>query len=135
MLNKATGSYPVHQSLEFRDKVISETLLEKASDWIQENLDPEDVFSDEQLSTWALHNGFKRSAEAQMRLTDLYDKLEKADWTYEYSDDFGVWKAGKAELSRLYIEAEKLEGGVELYTEFQNYAHFHTDKPTRPDGY
>lgn len=33
-------------------------LVEHTTDWIQENLDPIDVFSEEQLIQWAEKNGF-----------------------------------------------------------------------------
>lgn len=37
-------------------------LLETAVDWIAENLDPEDVFSDEALQMWADANGYSKDA-------------------------------------------------------------------------
>lgn len=34
--------------------------LDAATEWIQDNLSPEDVFSLNQLETWAYDNGFKK---------------------------------------------------------------------------
>jgi len=42
----------------FVERVISTSLLNDAVDWIAEQLSPEDVFSVEQLSEWALDNEF-----------------------------------------------------------------------------
>lgn len=33
-------------------------LLDRAGDWISNNLDPDDVFTTEQLTDWAKSNGF-----------------------------------------------------------------------------
>lgn len=46
------------QDQDFLDSVISDTLLEDAIEWIQSNMHPEDVFSDDQLTDWALDNDF-----------------------------------------------------------------------------
>lgn len=44
---------------QFGDEMLSpDELLNKTIDWISENLDPEDVFKDGDLSNWALRNGF-----------------------------------------------------------------------------
>lgn len=46
----------------FRDSLISGELLDDAIDWISENLDPAEVFSEEQLISWvkdwAGNNGY-----------------------------------------------------------------------------
>ena len=34
--------------------------LDDTVTWVQENLDPGDVFSERQLSEWAFDNGFKK---------------------------------------------------------------------------
>jgi hypothetical protein len=46
---------------DFRDEVVSlpKYLLDDAVSWIQNNLEPDDVFSAEQLETWAENNGYK----------------------------------------------------------------------------
>ncbi len=45
------------QDKQFVAAVISDCLLEEAIDWIQTNMNPEDVFSEDDLSTWADNNG------------------------------------------------------------------------------
>lgn len=35
-------------------------MLDESIGWIQSNMDPEDVFSDEQLVSWAESNGYKK---------------------------------------------------------------------------
>lgn len=42
----------------FVEAVISTNLLDDAVSWLQDNVDPVDVFTHEQLSDWALENGF-----------------------------------------------------------------------------
>lgn len=46
---------------DFRDEVIfvPKYLLDDTASWIQNNLEPEDVFSAEQLEAWAENNGYK----------------------------------------------------------------------------
>jgi hypothetical protein len=46
---------------DFRDEVVSlpKYLLDDSVSWIQNNLEPDDVFSAEQLETWAENNGYK----------------------------------------------------------------------------
>ena len=46
----------------FLSAVINDLLLDEAVDWIQKNLEPEDVFTDKQLASWAVNNGY---AEAE----------------------------------------------------------------------
>lgn len=46
------------QDADFLESVIGSTLLEESIDWIQANLDPEDVFSVETLRDWAEDNGY-----------------------------------------------------------------------------
>ena len=53
----------VRQDSEFVSAVISSSLLEEAIDWIQSNMNPEDVFDDKTLSTWAEENGYEEAGE------------------------------------------------------------------------
>ena len=46
------------QDRKFLESVISSRLLEDSIDWIKDNLEPEDVFSKQQLREWATENGF-----------------------------------------------------------------------------
>lgn len=43
---------------DFVDSVVSSNLLAEAIDWIQSNLEPEDVFSEKQLGDWAAENDY-----------------------------------------------------------------------------
>lgn len=45
------------QDNDFLSHVISERLLEDAIDWISSNMDPEEVFSRDELEQWAIDNG------------------------------------------------------------------------------
>ena len=47
------------QDCAFRDEAIGTEILENAIDWIRNNLDPEDVFDNEQLAIWADENGYE----------------------------------------------------------------------------
>ncbi len=47
----------VRQDSEFVSAMISSTLLEEAIDWIQSNMNPEDVFDEKTLATWAKESG------------------------------------------------------------------------------
>lgn len=42
----------------FIKELIPDTLLELAIDWLQKNMEPEDVFTEAQLENWAKSNGF-----------------------------------------------------------------------------
>lgn len=46
------------QDKEFADLLSDENWLDRAIDWIAANLNPGDVFSDEQLSERAINNDF-----------------------------------------------------------------------------
>jgi hypothetical protein len=46
------------QDAKFKRDVIPDNALEEAVGWIANNMEPEEVFSDDQLSTWAVHNGY-----------------------------------------------------------------------------
>lgn len=45
---------------EFNNYVLPDDsdLLDKAIEWIQKNISPEDVFDEKDLKNWALENGF-----------------------------------------------------------------------------
>ena len=47
----------VKQDNEFMEQVISNSLLEDSIAWIAANLNPEDVFPDDELETWATEYG------------------------------------------------------------------------------
>ena len=48
------------QDKAFRDTLIADDLLDTSIEWIQNNLDPDDVFNEAQLQDWALSNGYKK---------------------------------------------------------------------------
>ena len=43
---------------DFINSVVHGGLLEDSIDWIKNNLNPESVFSESDLDTWALENGY-----------------------------------------------------------------------------
>jgi hypothetical protein len=45
-------------SRQFKDDMIRDTLLEESIEWIQSNLEPEDVFNALALEVWAEDNGY-----------------------------------------------------------------------------
>ncbi len=46
------------QDASFLSEVISNTLLEEAIDWIRSNMEPDEVFEEDELREWAQNNGF-----------------------------------------------------------------------------
>jgi hypothetical protein len=46
------------QDKEFLNAVIGDSILEPAIEWIASNMDPEEVFDDRKLETWAENNGY-----------------------------------------------------------------------------
>lgn len=51
------------QDREFVSAIISSSLLEDAIYWINNNLNPEDVFDENMLDTWAEENGYEKVDE------------------------------------------------------------------------
>ena len=45
------------QDRDFLESVISSSLLEDALSWIEENMEPADVFSEKVLEAWAVGRG------------------------------------------------------------------------------
>ena len=50
----------VQQDKNFRDTLIPSNILEDAIQWIQDNMEPEDVFTKDQLNDWATENNYKQ---------------------------------------------------------------------------
>ena len=48
------------QDRDFLEAIISNSLLEDATEWIQKNMEPEDIFNEQQLSTWAEDKGYTK---------------------------------------------------------------------------
>lgn len=69
-------------------------------------------------------------------LNQFWKVLRNHDWTFEYSDDHGVWRRGSAELSN--IRSIVNEGGEEYKKLFEAYSEYAWRKddsivePTRP---
>ena len=53
----------VSDNKNFTDQIISKYPLDEAIEWIMHNMDPEDIFSTDQLSTWAEENGYEETKE------------------------------------------------------------------------
>ena len=54
--------FNTNQNTNFAEEALGlpSYLLDSAVRWIQDNLKPEDVFSEKQLETWAFAAGFRR---------------------------------------------------------------------------
>jgi len=50
---------------DFAREMLETDPLDRAIEWIKNNLEPEDVFSDEQLLDWAYGYGMKRTDDGQ----------------------------------------------------------------------
>lgn len=48
---------------EFIENVIGRSLLDDSIEWIAKNMEPDDVFSQSALETWAESNGYKKDDE------------------------------------------------------------------------
>lgn len=53
--------YTNSQELDFIQSVISRDMLSDAIEWIAKNLNPQDVFDDSDLDSWAEDNGYIKS--------------------------------------------------------------------------
>jgi len=51
------------QDSNFISAVINNSLLEEAIDWISDHMNPEDVFSSDDLERWATDNGMVKEEE------------------------------------------------------------------------
>lgn len=72
-----------------------------------------------------------------MNLTEYYDRLEKADWFYEFSDDHSVWKRGSTEFANLRGLAKQSSEHQALFDAFRTH-HFSgkpwgTEKQPKPE--
>ena len=53
----------IKQDEDFVHEMIPYNMLEMAIGWIAYNLNPEDVFKEEDLEKWALENGFREEED------------------------------------------------------------------------
>lgn len=71
-----------------------------------------------------------------MTLQELWDQLNRHDWTYMYSDDPSVYSRGYDQEQKLKKLAKTVEKGEELYVQFHNYhfsgEHYGTKKEPKP---
>lgn len=58
-------------------------------------------------------------------LFEYYDMLEKADWTYEMSDDHSTWRRGRQEFGKLERIAKESPEHEKLYQDMK--AHYWSD--------
>lgn len=58
------------QNEQFINHVFDQNLLETSIDWIADNMEPEDVFSKEQLINWA----------QQKKADDIFEVSELEEW-------------------------------------------------------
>lgn len=74
-----------------------------------------------------------------MSLQDFYDRLDKADWYYQMSDDGSVWRSGERAFGELQDIAKESPEHQALYDSFSK--HYYTGpswgteqapKPERP---
>jgi hypothetical protein len=54
----------VKQDREFSESLFDGSKLQEAIDWIQDHLEPEEVFTDSQLEAWAERAGFEKGQES-----------------------------------------------------------------------
>lgn len=72
-----------------------------------------------------------------MTLQEFYNKCERHDWFYEYSDSHEVWERGEAAANALKITATQHgQAYVELLDAWDDYIYsgpaFGTEKRKRP---
>ena len=48
------------QNKDFTDAIMPTWPLDAATEWINSNMDPNEVFTEDKLTTWAENNGYKR---------------------------------------------------------------------------
>lgn len=51
-----------HANQQFIKELVGDDLLDRAVEYIKDNIRPEDIFSEEELGEWAEDNGFVKEA-------------------------------------------------------------------------
>ena len=70
----------------------------------------------------------------KVSLSELYDQLEKHDWTYMYSDSSAKWRNGNAEWNRLRgLSIDAGEEGTKLLMAMRHHYLERGTKPERPN--
>lgn len=72
-----------------------------------------------------------------MTIAEFFAECESHDWTYNYSDDFGVWSRGDANAKRLRAEAATDATKQEIFDAFREWQFsgpaFGNDRAPRPE--
>jgi len=68
-----------------------------------------------------------------MTKQELYKALQKHDWWYMMSDDFGVWNSGEANKKKLIIMASESPELTKLYNEYESAVYNQTALPVIDD--
>lgn len=63
----------------------------------------------------------------QLTLQAFYDRLERHDWYYDWSDDNSVWRRGRAEATALKAISQQSPEHMALFTAYS--VHKFTGKP------
>lgn len=66
-------------------------------------------------------------------LQDYYDKLEHHDWTFEYTEDYNVWRRGRTQLDTLHGLAAKHPDFDQLFRTYADHIWRGAEKPARPE--
>ena len=67
-----------------------------------------------------------------MTLADYYDRLDRHDWFYHYTDDHRVWTQGADEADKLWALGRQSPAHAELYAEFLRHHSKGAPKPVKP---
>lgn len=71
-----------------------------------------------------------------MTLVEFYERLERHDWYYDFSDDGGVWRAGSAERTRLMEASTLSPEHAKLFKAWKAHAQHEdviTKRPAKPE--
>lgn len=73
---------------------------------------------------------------SKAEITEFYERLEKFDWTYHFSDDHFVWRAGVEAEKELVTEIRKYPLFAEMAEEYKGYIFsgpaYNTERPPKP---
>lgn len=67
-----------------------------------------------------------------MCLREFYNLCEAHDWTYQYSDDGDVYRAGQEEYKRISSLKLAFPEKQQMYTDFYRYHYNRGPKPIMP---
>lgn len=65
-------------------------------------------------------------------LKQYWNRLERHDWFYEYSDDHSVWKRGSDYERELMYDARKDKRAESLFEAYRAYMMRGKEKPNAP---